>query len=61
MRLSWIKKAGTSDSGTNAEKNKLNMKRRKDLNGFSRQNGAKVVPGKMSHVQSMVNEGKLEI
>ena len=33
-----------SDSATNAEK-KLNMKRRKGLNGFSMQNGAKVVPG----------------
>jgi hypothetical protein len=61
MEMSFTKKAGTSDSVTNAETKKLNMKRRKDLNGFSRQNGAKVVSGKMSHVQRMVNEGKLEI
>jgi hypothetical protein len=27
------------------QKKDLNMKRRKDLNGFSTQNGAKVVPG----------------
>jgi hypothetical protein len=41
---SWIKKAGTSDSATNAKKD-LNMKRRNDLNRFSTQNDAKVVPG----------------
>jgi hypothetical protein len=37
----------TSDSATNGEMQKkdLNMKSRKGLNGFSTQNGAKVVPG----------------
>ena len=33
-----------SDSATMLKKN-LNMKRRKGLNGFSMQNGVKVVPG----------------
>ena len=42
----------TSDSATNTEKD-LNMKRRKGLNGFSMQNGAKVVPSKNMTVMKM--------
>jgi hypothetical protein len=37
---SWFKKADISDSATNAEKRFKGEK-----NGFSTQNGAKVVPG----------------
>jgi hypothetical protein len=52
---SWIKKAGTSDSATNAEKRfKYEKEKRTDsLNGFSMQNGAKVVPGLNMTVMKM--------
>jgi hypothetical protein len=36
-----LKRPAQVTSATNAEKKKLNMKRRKALNGFSMQNGAK--------------------